>query len=374
MAGWTIVVASVVVVLGGFETIAGLDSLSAREEIEKFLAQPPGSDLGLGVDGVREFIRVATMIAAGCATAAAILGYQVLRRNRTARIALSVLAVPLFVAGIATGAFFSSLVAAAAGMLWLSPAREWFAGTWRPPTAGELRGRRDREEREPPSLPPLPPLPPGPPTSPPQAGSPPGGPPQAGLPPGGPLPGRPPAYPPPWQGYAAPPGPWRPPVPQHRELPRPTSVTFACLLSWVFGALSLVVSFASVSMMLVGRESLLRQLHRQNPELFADGLTDDTVVTLTLVLGGVMTVWSLVVLALASFAFAQRGWARLALTVSAGVAAALSLVLVGLGQGIMLLPLAASIATVVGLLRSDARAWFAQRPRPPRGGHGGIAA
>ena len=73
------------------------------------------------------------MVAAGCATAAAILGYQVLRRSRSARLALTLLAVPLFVTGLVTGGFTSSVVAASAVMLWFQPARDWFNGVVREP-------------------------------------------------------------------------------------------------------------------------------------------------------------------------------------------------------------------------------------------------
>ena len=143
MAAWTVVVGSVVVVFMGFETMASLHTLEMREAIEKFLAESPGADLGLGVSGVRRrVIHVATLVASGCATAAAVLGYQALRRNRSARIGLTVVAIPLFLAGLATGAFFSSLVAAASAMLWLSPAREWYAGTWKPSPAGGSATRR----------------------------------------------------------------------------------------------------------------------------------------------------------------------------------------------------------------------------------------
>ena len=43
------------------------------------------------------------------------LGWHVLRRNRQARLWLSVLAVPLFLAGLVTGGFLSSMVAVAVG-------------------------------------------------------------------------------------------------------------------------------------------------------------------------------------------------------------------------------------------------------------------
>ena len=55
----------------------------------------PADGLGLSVDAARTALRVSAMVAAACATAAAILGYQVMQRSRSARVALSVLAVPL---------------------------------------------------------------------------------------------------------------------------------------------------------------------------------------------------------------------------------------------------------------------------------------
>ena len=48
------------------------------------------------------------MVAAGCATAMVVLGYQTLQRSRGARLALTVLAVPLFISGLATGGYVSS--------------------------------------------------------------------------------------------------------------------------------------------------------------------------------------------------------------------------------------------------------------------------
>ena len=131
LAATLIICGSVLVVLTVFDRIAGLQTLETRESIEKFLAEPPGNDLGLGVQGVLDILRVFGMVAAGCATAAAILGYHVLRRNRSARLALTLLAVPLFVSGIVTGGFLSSVVAAASVMLWFQPSRDWFNGVVR---------------------------------------------------------------------------------------------------------------------------------------------------------------------------------------------------------------------------------------------------
>ena len=153
LVGWLTMVGSVAVVALVFDRLAGLNSLETRQAVEKFLAEPPGSDLGVGVDGVLSVIRTLSMVAAGCATAAAILGYQVLRRSRSARLALTVLAVPLFVAGMVTGGFVSSLVAASANRCLDVYDNRTAPGTkielwdcngganqaWTPTQAGELR-------------------------------------------------------------------------------------------------------------------------------------------------------------------------------------------------------------------------------------------
>ena len=136
LAAWLIMVGSAIVVAMVFDRVAGLGTLETQESIDDFLATPPGSDLGISADGIVSLLRTAAMIAAGCATAAGILGYQVLRRSRSARLALTVLALPLFLTGLVTGGFVSSLVAASAVMLWLQPARDWFRdGTMPAPRA-----------------------------------------------------------------------------------------------------------------------------------------------------------------------------------------------------------------------------------------------
>jgi len=358
LAGWTIVAASVVVVLTGFETIGTLYSLEKRHQIELLLATPPWSGLGIGVDGVRQVIHVATLIAAGCATAAAILGYQVLQRSKLARILLSVLAVPLFLAGIVGDAFFSALIAAAAGMLWLSPAREWFAGTWRPPTAEDARARRTPPAAQPPGAPPSA-QPPSQTLPPPGVAGPPPGP-----YPGGPWPpqGMPPQGIPP-QGMV--PGAWLPPRPVQPHPERPPAVTLGCVLTWVFAALTLVVAVGSVAVIVGNREGLLRQLHEQNPEVFQQGISEDLLVSTTLAIAVIVSVWSLAAIIIGVFTVLGHPWARIALLSSASVAAALMLGLVLLGQLVVLIPFAAAVATVFALIRPDARSWFAGRRRRP---------
>ena len=144
LAGWLVMAGSVVVVLMAFSQVAGLRSLETRESIEEYLSKPPGDSLGLGVQGVLSLLRIAYMVAAACAAATAILGWQVLQRSRGARVALSVLVVPLFLTGLASGGIASAVVSAAILMLWFQPARDWFDGIARAPVRGRRRPHHRR--------------------------------------------------------------------------------------------------------------------------------------------------------------------------------------------------------------------------------------
>ena len=144
MAGVLVVVGSVLVVVSSFERMSGLRSLETREAIEKALAEPPASGLGIGVSQVLDLLQVLVMVAAACGTATAILGYQALQRSRSARVALSFLAVPLALAGTVAGGILAPLVAVAVLMLWVQPARDWYDGRVRPAEPG---GRAAAQER-----------------------------------------------------------------------------------------------------------------------------------------------------------------------------------------------------------------------------------
>lgn len=315
MAAWLIMGGSVVVVLTVFERVAGLHSLETRQSVQKFLSEPPGADLGVGVTEVLSILRVLCMVAAGCATAAAILGYQVLQRRRSARVALTVLALPLFVTGVASGGFMSSLVAAMSVMLWFQPARDWFDGVVREPGAEQV-ARSSAQA----------------------TGSSPWG--------------------------VAPPMPRRPTEQAAPQAPgvidptaRPAEVTLACTLTWVFAGLALVVMAASMVVLATSPGLVFDELHRQNPDLASQGVSDATLRTMTFVVGGVVIVWSLAALVVAVLAFRRVRWARTALVASASASLAL-LLLATLGQVLLVVPLAASVVTLALLVRPDVRAWY----------------
>jgi len=351
LAAGTTIVASVIVVLVSFQRVAGLYSLGTREALAKFVADQPAGGLGLTVDEVVTALRVLTMVSAACATAAVVLAVFVLRRNAAARTALTVVAVPLFLAGLASGAVASSVAAAAAASLWFQPSRAWFrggsvspAGTAPPPGPGPHPGPH-----------------PGP-----QPGPQPG--PRAESPPD-----RRPA---PYQGaYGAPGGApsgataatiARPPAPgwpteRPARPPRPRAVTVACVLTWVATGFTALLMVATGVLLAADPDYVLQRAHEQNPQLRAQGVTDDLLIAVTLVLLGGIVLWCLATAVLGVLVLRGTEWARVLLLISAGTSAVLSLLATALGAILLVLTLAASAATLALLVRADVRPFFRRR-------------
>lgn len=330
LAAWLIMLGSAFVVLTVFERVSGLHSLESQEAVRKFLAEPPGSDLGLGMQQVLDILHTVALGAGACAAAAAVLGFYVLQGSRGARLALAVLALPLFLSGLVAGGFMSSVVVAASVMLWFQPSRDWFNGVVRQPLPSE------------PSLP--------------SAAS-------------GPR-----AYP--GFGSGQTPGAQAPPPtpdeqvtgqvarPEDRAAARPgdrpSAVVWACALTWVFATLAVAVMASSIAVLAANPDLVFDELRNQNPELVRQGLSDDLIIRLTYVMGGVVIVWSLLAILFSALTFQRVSWARVALVVSASASAGLCLVGT-LGQVLLVLPLAASVVTLSLLVRPDVRAWFDPR-------------
>lgn len=365
-AAWMVIVGSAFVIGLVWNTVANLRSLETRESIEAFLADPPGAGMGLDVEGVITLLHTAAMVAAGSATAAAILGWFVLQRNQQARLGLAIVAVPLFLAGLVTGGFVSSLVAAAAAMLWLSPAREWFRdGTWTPRPAAEAAVRRDATP--PPAWPPANQEPPSqePPDQEPARDQPGQGGPEQDTPappdqpwaqqpqqpgphPGWLAPGSKPTSP-----YAAAYGQVHAPVPTRR----PDAVTVAAVITFVFGGLTALLSVVSVLAVATQADLVLEEMERQAPDLVDQGVTVQMVQATTFVMGGVLTLWAGLAVVLAALLLARRAWARTALMTSAGLAAVLCFVSSFFSPALVV-PALACVSVLVLLRRPDVRAWF----------------
>ena len=328
LAAWLIMIGSAFVVLMVFDRVADLHSIETRESVERFLAEPPGSDLGVGVEGVITLIRTFSMVAAGCATAAAILGYQVLRRSRSARLALTILAVPLFLTGMVTGGFVSSVVAASAAMLWLQPARDWFRET---PSRSSTSApeARDGAAPSPQSF---------------RDGASTGG--------GPAVPPTPPAR------STQPVPPVARPREPHVSRTRPMGVVWACVLTWVLSGLTALAMIASVVVIAASPDLVFDEVQRQNPDLAQQGVSEDMLLVATYVMGAFVVGWCVSAVLVAVLTFRRVAWARIVLIVSASVCAAVCVVGSAFGAFLLVFPLAASVATIALLARPEVRSWF----------------
>ena len=378
LASGIVMFSSVVVLLTAWERVTSLRTLETQEAIRDVLAGAPFSSLGLTVSSTTEVLRVSCMVAAACACATAILGWYVRKPDRSSRLALTLFAVAVFLTGIPAGGLAGSFVAAGAAMLWMQPAREWFAtGRWTPPEPAPPkdrgttdRGASGRTPRDAPGA--SAPADPwgrpatdsGPPDTPPPASTPfgePGSPAQphpadrpAESPYGQPLPQlpAPAAYAPPAQDW------------QRRQLldARPGAMVAAFVITVVTAGGLLTLSLLWLAIAGLSPDFLRSVLEQQQPEMLDDGLSLEQVRTTVFALAGAFIVWCLVALVLAGFAMARREWARRGLMVSAAFSAGACFALV-LNTPLVLLPAAAALATVVCLRRGDVRRWFQLDPR-----------
>lgn len=340
MAGVMVMLAAVFVVLSVWDTVSRLRSIETRESIERFLADAPGRDLGLSVEAMIQTLHAISVVAALCAVAAVALGWQVLQGSKRARIALSVVAVPLFITGLVAGGFMSSLVAAATAMLWLSPSREWFAGKPLPEPARAPSARTGTEPRsETPDDP--------------RAPSPSGEQGQAHYPTAYPsAPVQPSTLTSP---YGSPTG-WS----ASADVPdkRPTPVTVALVLTIVVAGLVFMMTLISLVLLSSQPEVVLEELRRQNPDLEDSGVSESLLLTTSYVSGGLAMAWSAIAVVLAVLMAGRRAWAARALMVCAGACGLFSL-LATLASPVALVPALAAVVTVSCLRRPDVRGWFA---------------
>lgn len=346
LVGWMIVIGSVFVVFGVFDVLTNLRSLETREMVEGYLAEPPGDTLGWSVETGLVALRITAMVTAVCAAASVVLGWFVLQRNVGARIALSVLAVPLFVSGMITGGFVSSMVAAGVVLLWMQPARSWFKGEAPPqpvPLGRDDRGARawgqqaeDQEART---------------SVPVTVGSP-------ESTDARPVQGF--GDQPTWQ---APSNPYGLPVPGSSPDKRPGAALAAAILTWVFAGFSFLSGVASLVLLqtdpdaLLGdAEEMVAQLEEQSGTSGQELTAEMLINSMTLV-GGMLIVFSLAACVAAFLLLRRRPQGAVVLTVVAALSAAFCL----LGAAVTLplaIPGLASLAVVLLLRRREVRAWL----------------
>lgn len=354
LAAGIIMFSSLIVVLSAWQRVSTLGSLETQQSIREFLAEAPFSSLGLDAAGATELLRIICLVAAACACATAILGWYVLKPDRSARLGLSIFAAPVFVTGLAAGGLAGSFVAAGAAMLWVVPAREWFAtGRWTPPAPREtdakprrtpFAGRStppDRSDQAGPSA---------------QTG------PHAQAGPGGAGASAPMTPPPATRPF----GEHRPAsvsAPQqqhsHEQLlhARPGAMVAAFVITVVTAGGLLALSLLWLAIAGLSPEFLRSALEQQQPDLFDEGLTFGELRSTLLAYAVSFVVWCLVALTLAGFAMARRDWARRGLMVIAAFSAGGCLVFVT-STPLVVIPAAAALATVLCLRRIEVRQWF----------------
>ena len=360
MAGWVGGVASAMMLASVFTLMPKLHSIGTRQAINEYLTTGAGKALGMDLDQALVIARIGLFVTAAAAAATLVFTVFVMRRDRQSRIALTVMALPILFCGVFVDPFLAGFILASIVLVWTRPASDWFAGRVPPPVPESA-----------PRMPDLPPLPPR----------------QERT-----------SEPPPFPGYGRPSdgagmrpptvdAPYQAPYPAHHHAPhpadhwsaarpaRPAAVSVACVIGLLASAgtgflLAIGVAVAGTSGFRSQLETQLRQ--RGSSEVLG---SVDALVVVAQVLAVLAVLWCLAACALAVLAFLGHGWARIALAVSAIVAAVLSLLAVLSFPGFLVLTIAASASAVL-LLRGDSARWYAaargssRRPpaaRPPSG-------
>ncbi|GLJ68688.1 hypothetical protein J2S40_003498 [Nocardioides luteus] len=348
LAGWLIVLGSLLTVVTAWDQIAGLRSLDTRERVEKVLAEPPLAGTGIDLNSILDIMHVMALVTGAMAAAAVILGWHVLKRSKQARLALTVIAAPLFFTGMFAGGFWSTMAAVAVVLLWMSPTRDWFDGVApveREASAASTTGTREVStgsttgERE---------VSTGSTTGPTEVSS------------GVRLSER---QPPPWSGPVA---------QQTAAAPtrRPGAVMAAAALTWIGSGFTALMMLASAVTATANPDLILEQVRKQaesDPAMreVAQLYTTDVIVASAWVMAVLVTLVCIAAGVFAALALRRHSWARVALMISAGVSG-LTLLLFALAFPPAVVLFGAAVATFSFLLRPEVNAWFRGRSEGSR--------
>jgi hypothetical protein len=352
VGGWVVAIASAMLVVSVFDSMARLRSVDTRDELTRVLTTGSAKDLGISVADALDVVRAALFVAGTAAAITAILGIFVLQRHAAARIVLTIAAVPLVLTSPFSGGFLPVLVAGGTALLWSRPARDWFAGRAPAPRAVQptpvQRERPDvgpahpRAAWAPPTItPPRPDATPGAPTPSPTPGW-----------------GQRVTVPPAWPAYASP----QPAPPAPGEVPK--QVRIAAILTWIFSLVTAGLYALIAVALLVDRGDMLKLL-RDNPTVRDSKLSDDELVTVIVAVAALIILWCLAACVLAFLAWRRHSWAWILLMVSLGPAFVVELA----AFPYSLLHLAAAAISLRMLLMPPVRAWFrgADHGTPPAG-------
>ncbi|MCX6396759.1 MAG: hypothetical protein NTV23_09765 [Propionibacteriales bacterium] len=339
VAGWSVAVASAFLLLSAFDSLNSLNSVETRDQLIQAIDEGNLKGLGISVAEALDVKRWALYVSALAAVVTGVLGIFVLQRDKTARIGLTVAAVPIVLTVPITGSFLAMLVGAGAAVLWTLPARDWFAG--RPVTRREPRPAAPRDQSPPPAPAPW---------VPPTAVTPPGGPEPAASAGWGEAPATTTTYP----AYDASTG---SAVPlSHQEL-RPRQVRNACLITWVFSGLTAIGYLAVLVAVSIDSQAMIDMV-TESPAW--DPSYDEGIIVGAAVAGSIlMLLWCAAVAVVAVFTWRGAPWARVVHLISTGVAAVFALLALPWSLAHL-----AAVGAVLGLLLSaPARSWFTSRRR-----------
>ncbi|MFC5727330.1 MULTISPECIES: hypothetical protein [Nocardioides] len=340
LAGALIIGGSIVVLLAAWQRISTLHTIESQESLRQALSRPPLDSLGLSLEALEVTVRVLCLIAAGAATAAAILGFQVFKRSTSARIGLSVLAPLLLVGGFATEGFFAPMVVAGITLLWLQPTRDWYAGRPWLQRYEERRAERLAAIRSPARTGQDSVGAPTPPAAPPVAPT------EPGL-----------------QGVLGAEDTILPDASHGQHQPgvvrrRPPALVWACALTWVTSGLVAAGLVVSALAMTLQRDESMAEIRKQQGEaLDTYGLTEAQLLAGVYVVLGALVLWALAAIVVAYLTFRGHNWARITLAVSSAVAGATCLALALGNPGLIVLVVVLATCTWL-LLRADVTAWF----------------
>jgi DMSO reductase anchor subunit len=150
---------------------------------------------------------------------------------------------------------------------------------------------------------------------------------------------------------------------------RPPAVLWACVLTWICTAFVTVSLVASAVVLAVSPDLMLDEVHRDNPDLAAQGISDDVLLVATYVMIAGLVLWCVSAAGLAVLVLRGVDWARIVLVVSAATCAVLCLVGSAIGAFLLVFPLIASAVVIAMLQRADTREWSRRAtpagPPPP---------
>lgn len=334
--GWTVVVASALLLLSTFDALSNLQTVDARDQLAEAIDSGNLRGLGVSVAEALTVKRWAIYVAAVAAVVTGILAVFALKRDKIARIGVTVAAVPIILSVPLTGSFLAMLIGAGAVVLWSRPARDWFAGRPitqpEPKEPKEVKGPEETQRSAADAVP-------------------------APWVPHGAEPSSGPGQPAPTPGWGGAPAAetWAAAEPVPGRPQRPRQVRNACLITWITSGFTALVYLVMLAVIAINQQALI-DIVTDNPA-WNDSYDEDLIVTAAVVGSIVFLIWCAAIAVIAVFTWRGEQWAWIVHLVSTGMAALVAIV----ALPVSLVHLAA-IGAVFGLLLSrPARTWFTKR-------------